>query len=185
LKQGILSFTISVKDNTHQETLIPHHTSSMSTPIQSAPNRTYPLSPTIGDIHIKQPSTQHPPPLTPQSPSKAQPPSIMSTSNPLLSSGSIHPETMQTDSPQAMQIDTSTPPDHKRKRSEIDAGEQVTKRINTSSQPRKLVTLADLHQDVGKIYKLCRTRKAPLHPSPRRCVEPALCPAPSFLPIPT
>ena len=60
-----------------------------------------------------------------------------------------------------MTIDTNVQTDdgsHKRKREEQDIGDRQEKKIHVEDRELRI---EDLHQDVGYIYQLCRTRKAP------------------------
>lgn len=50
---------------------------------------------------------------------------------------------------------------HKRKRDVQDNGDRDQKKVHVEDSR---IRIEDLHLDVGKIYTLCRTRKAPLSP---------------------
>jgi hypothetical protein len=149
----------------------------MSTPIDSATNRSYPLSPTPNsEVKRSQPATFQP--RTPQSPLQPNTASSDKVPNTRVSgymSSTISrtvpgPAMADThDSATPMSIDSSIHSDdlsNKRKRESEDTGDREQKKVHV--EERKLC-IEDLHLDVGKIYQLCRTRKAPFSPKRFRC----------------
>lgn len=144
----------------------------MSTPIDSATNRSYPLSPTPNsEVKRSQPVSFQP--RTPQSPLQPNTASSEKVPNTKVS-GSMNSTISRTiqgpamadarDSATPMSIDSSIQGDdlsNKRKREAQDTGDREQKKAHV--EERKLC-IEDLHLDVGKIYQLCRTRKAPTLP---------------------
>lgn len=144
----------------------------MSTPIDSTTNRSYPLSPTPNS-EVKRPQPASFQPRTPQSPLQSNTASSEKVPNTRVSSNmsSTISRTVQGpamadahDGATPMSIDSTIhadDPTNKRKRESEDTGDREQKKVHV--EERKLC-IEDLHLDVGKIYQLCRTRKAPFFP---------------------
>lgn len=145
----------------------------MSTPQESAIQRTYPLSPSSNSELRKSQPLSFGAPRTPQSPLRggAHPAESLPTSQPHTSSemNSTTQRTSITDgttttSPMATGIDGRNDDSTlKRKHSVEETSEHKDKKPHV--EKRKL-SISDLHIDVGKIYQLCRTRKYPCFSNP-------------------
>lgn len=121
---------------------------------QTTNSSSYPLSPNPNSETGKMQSVAVAPPRTPQSPLNV----ITSMGDNRSISEPLKRE-RATSTP--MTIETSVSADEgslKRKREEGDMGDRQEKKIHVEDRE---LHMEDLHEDVGIIYQLCRTRKAP------------------------
>lgn len=131
----------------------------MSALKESAVHRSYPLSPSPNSELRKSQTASFQLPRTPQSPLRSQ--SVTEEAQDRMSpTMSTTQETTAGQEDLVMPVDATLQDESlKRKRESGDTGDSESKKVHVEGSK---LCIEDLHDDVGKIYQLCRTRKTPM-----------------------